>query len=142
MQAGTSYGQGGGGYTTPTQNRGYGAGGGGYGGGNTAGAYAAPVQANTYGAANTYGGMPPIKSLCCLHDMVGHVCGHHELLLFWQAILVLKEQDVSCFCKLSPTAQGVPFHAAMHQSNVQLQWLLQLGTSLLNVSYFRLQCIR
>ena len=57
LQAGTSYGQGGGGYTTPTQNRGYAGAGGGHGAGNTAGAYAAPVQANTYGAANTYGGV-------------------------------------------------------------------------------------
>ncbi|KAL3155866.1 hypothetical protein ABBQ32_012870 [Trebouxia sp. C0010 RCD-2024] len=55
-RAGTSYGQGGGGYTTPTPTRGYSGAGGGYGAGNTAGAYAAPVQANTYGAPNTYGG--------------------------------------------------------------------------------------
>ena len=93
VQAGTSYGQGGGGYTTPTQNRGYAAGGGGYGGGNTAGAYAAPVQANTYGAANnSYGGVLPIKFVCCLHDMVGHVYLHHELLLLWRAILVRRSR--------------------------------------------------
>ena len=57
MQAGTSYGQGGGGYTSPS--RGYSAGGGGYGGANNTGAYAAPVQAASYGAANgnTYGGI-------------------------------------------------------------------------------------
>lgn len=55
-RAGTSYGQGGGGYTTPTPSRGYSGAGGGYGAGSTAGAYAAPVQANTYGAPNTYGG--------------------------------------------------------------------------------------
>ncbi len=55
MQAGTSYGQGGGGYTTP--NRGTGDRGGGYSAGG--GAYAAPVQATGYGAANggqAYGG--------------------------------------------------------------------------------------
>lgn len=55
MQAGTSYGQGGGGYTTP--NRGTGGRGGGYSAGG--GAYAAPVQASGYGAANgghAYGG--------------------------------------------------------------------------------------
>ncbi len=55
MQAGTSYGQGGGGYTTP--NRGTGGRGGGYSAGG--GAYAAPVQATGYGAANggqAYGG--------------------------------------------------------------------------------------
>lgn len=68
LQAGTSYGQGGGGYTTPTQNRGYAGAGGGYGAGNTAGAYAAPVQANTYGAANTYGGVLPSSLL--LHAFV------------------------------------------------------------------------
>lgn len=55
-RAGTSYGQGGGGYTTPTQSRAYAGAGGGFGGGNTGGAYAAPVQPSTYGAANTYGG--------------------------------------------------------------------------------------
>ena len=70
IQAGTSYGQGGGGYSTPVQNRGYAGAGGGYGAGSTAGAYAAPVQANTYGAANTYGGVPSNQHLCCPHDMV------------------------------------------------------------------------
>lgn len=88
VQAGTSYGQGGGGYTTP--NRGYGAASGGYGAANGTGAYAAPVQANSYGAANgtSYGGrewqqtnVPPCVFLfekLHKHAAATHMFGQHH----------------------------------------------------------------